>query len=235
MERIVTGKGFPLIKFQTRERIEQLQSGLLYMNSLKKYREMYKDSHDNIIGDPNEGKLIIHEAILHIPEKAEVQMLKDHALATSSENDYVFCMFGVNPQEHHTFRFTEEQRTKITEEYDTALLITDVYEFARRISCAAQRDGYEVEGKFVQYYDPSSDDVSRMVDLLNNGMRSIAFYKVNDYAYQQEYRFSIPYIDGKDHIEIDIGDISGISEIFSADKILSSLALTAASKDHSDK
>ena len=235
MEHIVTGKGFPLIKFQTRERIEQLQSGLLYMNSLKKYREMYKDSHDNIIGDPNEGKLIIHEAILHIPEKAEVQMLKDHALATASENDYVFCMFGVNPQEHHTFRFTEEQRTKITEEYDTALLITDVYEFARRISRSSQRDGYEVEGKFVQYYDPSSDDVSRMVDLLNNGMRSIAFYKVNDYAYQQEYRFSIPYIDGKDHMEIDIGDISGISEIFSADKLLSSLAITAASKDHSDK
>jgi len=235
LERIVTGKGFPLIKFQTRERIEQLQSGLLYMNSLKKYREMYKDSHDNIIGDPNEGKLIIHDAIIHIPEIAEAQKLKDVPLATASENDYVFCMFGVNPDEHHTFRFTEEQRTKITEEYDTALLITNVYEFPRRVFRAAQRDGYEIDGKFVQYYDPSLDDVSRMADLLINGMGSIAFYKVNDYAYQQEYRFSIPYVEGKDHIELNLEDISGISEIFPADKLLRSLAITPASPNYSDK
>ena len=194
---------------------------------------MYKDSHDNIVGDPNEGKLIIHDAILHIPEYAETQLLKDVALPNASENDYVFCMFGVNPHEHHTFRFTEEQQTKITEEYDTALLITDVYEFARRVLCAAQRDGFELEGNFVQYYDPSSDDVSRLADLINNGMRRIAFYKVKDYAYQQEYRFSIPYIDGKEHIEIDINDISDISEIFPADKLLSSLAITA-SKNYSD-
>ncbi|MGN1158253.1 MAG: hypothetical protein ACI4TK_18940 [Agathobacter sp.] len=235
MKHIATIKGFPLIKFQTRERIKELQNGLLYMNSLKKYREMYKDSHDNIIGDPNEGKLIVHEAIFHIPEEEEPQVLKDVALSTVSENDFVFCMFGVNPNKHKTFMYTEEQRTKISEKYDTALLITNVYEFCRRVQSAARDVGLEIKGNFVQYYDPSSDDIRRMVDLLKNGMRSIAFHKVNDYAYQQEYRFSIPYIDGKEHIEIDIKDISDISEIFPADKIFNSFAIADAPKDCSDK
>ena len=31
-------KGFPLIKFQSEERIESLQNGLIYMNSLEWFR-----------------------------------------------------------------------------------------------------------------------------------------------------------------------------------------------------
>lgn len=191
---------------------------------------MYKGSQNNVIGDPNEGKLIIHEAIFACPELDDKpQKIEDVAMATASENDYVFCMFGINPKNQKTFAFTEDQKENFSKEYDTALLITDVYEFSRRVLKAAQDMNLEIEGDFVRYYNPLSDDIRRLIDLLQNGMRKIAFYKVDDYAYQQEYRFTVPYIAGKDHIEVDMKSISDISEICSTQEILSSHTIAAGS------
>lgn len=48
-------KGFPLIKFQSEERIESLQNGLIYMNSLEWFRNNESDNGDEVIGDSFEA------------------------------------------------------------------------------------------------------------------------------------------------------------------------------------
>ena len=96
-----TIKGFPLIKFQNKNIIDKIVGGSFYMNSLKRYRELYEMEGDEFIGDPCEGKIFISEKLnaqFIVPEKEIFQNLKDVAISTPSEDDFVFCMFSVNPQ-----------------------------------------------------------------------------------------------------------------------------------------
>ena len=62
-------KGFPLIKFQSEERIESLQNGLIYMNSLEWFRNNESDNGDEVIGDS-------FEAMFHINEEVYVSLVE---------------------------------------------------------------------------------------------------------------------------------------------------------------
>ena len=56
---------------------------------------------------------------------------------------------------------------------------------------------------------------------LYRGMQNIAFWKRKDYSYQNEIRMIIPKFNSKlDHIEINIGDISGISRVYDTESLL---------------
>lgn len=203
-------KGFPLVKIKSHEMIEKIRAGSFYMNSLKVYRDMYKDCKDNVVGDPYEGKLIVHDAALHIPECAITKALNDYIFPTVNENDFVFCMFGVNPNRYCSFNFTEEQKQKLLGFDDTALVITDSDEFIRRIENAAVAKNLKITHRFVNYYDKKADDVWRFISLLY-GTENIVFHKIEEYSYQQEYRFTIQNYTNADFLELDIGDISDIT------------------------
>ena len=174
-----TIKGFPLIKFQNEEIINKTIGGSFYMNSLKHYRELYEMKGDEFIGDPCEGKIFISEKLdaqFIVPEKGIFQNLKDVAISTPSEDDFVFCMFSVNPQKNDEFRFTEEQREKIIGIYDTALIITDVYEYFKRIRKKALSEGIDITGGFVKYYDECIDTPQLFLNLMS-GMEKVVYYK----------------------------------------------------------
>lgn len=107
---------------------------------------------------------------------------------------------------------------------DTALVILDPDEFIRRVKVAAEQAGYKAYFKIVQYYDPTIDNGNMLISLLE-GMWNIAFWKRDSYAYQQEVRFVFtPGNEHIDHIELDIGDISDITAIVSAESVLSATA-----------
>ena len=214
-------KGFPLIKINSKEIIEKTRKGSFYMNSLKFYRDLYKNTHDEIIGDPFEGKIYMHSAIMNV--NGENITIKDAGLSTPNENDYVYCMFGVNPQLNTTFTFDDEQKKNLIGFNDTALIIMDVYEYCRRIFENAQKNGYQIQSNFVNYYDETNSDIQRMIDLYKKGLENVVFQKRKKYAYQQEYRFTIPYIENVDHIEFNIGDISDISEVFETRTLFNSV------------
>ena len=86
-------KGFPLIKIKSREIIDKIRAGSFYMSSLRKYREMYAECGDDTIGDPNEGKVIIHDAMFVSEEMGLCEQVTDQPIATVNENDFVFCMY----------------------------------------------------------------------------------------------------------------------------------------------
>lgn len=216
-------KGFPLIKIKSREIISKIQKGSFYMSSLKTYREMYNKSGDDTVGDPNEGKFVIHEAFLTIPETGESTLIMDQALPTVNENDFVFCMFGINPDLHNEFLFTDEQKQKLINFDDTAMLVTDVYEFCKRIVCAANLRGLTIKSGFVKYYDEHINNAKIYIDLFRNGTENIVFHKTKKYEYQQEFRFTIRNTTGEDHLCLDIGDISDITKVFTTEQLFSSI------------
>ena len=109
-EIIYSGQvSFPLIKIQTEEIISLIKKGSIRFNSLKLYRDFYNRYGDKTIGDPNEGKFFIHHGRVIITEKNIDKEVQNCYFSTANENDFVFCLFGVNPKEYDSFIFSEEK------------------------------------------------------------------------------------------------------------------------------
>lgn len=221
-----TIKGFPLIKFQSKEIIEKTIRGSFYMNSLRYYRELYEKEGDEFIGDPCEGKIFISKSLgvkFSIPEKGiYFQDLNDVAISTSHENDFVFCMFGINPDIYNNFEFTEEQRNKIQDKYDSALVITDIYEYCKRIMQGAESKKIEIKSGFVKYYDEHIDSPNLLISL-RKGIENVVFYKKKKYSTQHEFRFTSPNPQNAMSLELDIGDIRDISVQQSSKDVLKAI------------
>jgi hypothetical protein len=225
--KMVAIKKLPVVKFQRKDRIDSLQKGCVYMKTLRYYQEREAKFNDTIVGDAGEARWHINDAIMTVTPvlggETKMEKLNDVWFDTIHSDDYVFCLFGVNPYKHDAFEYTQEQKEKIAEFGDTALIITDFPELCRRIINAAERDGFAVKGAFVQYYDETVDDANRIISLMLD-MRNIAFQKRKQYAYQQEYRFLLtPKNDDKaEHIVLDIGNIEDISMTFKTADVLRS-------------
>lgn len=223
-------KGFPLIKFQNATRIESLQNGLIYMNSLEWFRKHESENGDAVVGDLFEAMFHVNEGKFILPDTGEQIEIKDELIGTSASNDYAYCMFGINPY-NNNFTFTDEQKDNIKEFGDTALLILDKDEFFNRIRKAALKEGYEIYSGFIRYYDEKQDSVNLILSLLS-GIHNIAFWKRKKYFYQQEFRFLVhTKSNEKDHLELNIGDIHDISKVFNTTEILNAKVVKIEEKE----
>ena len=119
------------------------------------------------------------------------------------------------------FNFTEEQKENIRKFGNKALVIINFDEFQRRIIEAAQKAGYKVVMKDVEYYPEGEPALPYLVNMCLN-FEDVAFWKNDSYKYQQEYRIALINTDDKseDAFTLDIGDISDISEVVSAKGVL---------------
>lgn len=215
-------KGTPLIKFQSSERIDDLRKGHLYAKTLGYYRKLEEETGDAEIGDSYEAMIHINEGTIRNAETGEEIVLNDDLIMTTNSHDYVFCMFGIYSNTM-SFEFTEKQKEKMLSFGDTALIVKDSDEFIRRICDAAVKKGYTPHFGAVQYYDPSIDNGNMIISLMR-GMWTIAFWKRKSYTYQQEGRFVFTPGDGKsDHIDLDIGDISDITEVMPSKDVLNAM------------
>jgi len=215
-------KGFPLIKFQSRERIESLQAGLVYANTLRYYRELEKRTGDATIGDSYDGLFHVNEGTLKLAESGEEIVLNDQLIETSASDDYVFCMFGIPANTEH-FQFTDEQREQMKSFGDSALIILDSDEFIKRVTDAARIEGYATHFGKVNYIDPGTDYANVLISM-QQGIWNVAFWKRDMYEYQKEARFIFdPGKTGVDHLELHIGDISDISVIVPAESALTGI------------
>lgn len=216
-------KGTPLIKFQSADRIKQLQKGSLYAKTLKYYRELEEETGDKEIGDCFEAMVHVNEAIIKIPSTGEEIELKDELIKTTHSDDFVFCMFGIYPQLEQ-FSFTEQQKDKMLSFGDTALIILDSTAFIERVKKAAEKAGFIAHFSAVKYYDETVDNANMIIDMLS-GMHNIAFWKREAYRYQQEGRFIfISEECHDDHIILDIGDISDISIALPSEQVLTGVS-----------
>ena len=215
-------KGFPLIKFKSRKIIESLQSGKIYLSCLKWFRDYENESGDMVIGDSLEGMLHVVDGTMINKSTGEHLELNKSALYTAESNSFVYCMSCINPSTEH-FEYSELQKKDFKEFGDTALLILDSTEFLNRVRKAASDKGYTIYFNRVHYYDANIDTADIWFSLFQ-GIHNIAFWKRKEYEHQQEFRMLIP--SGSctdDHIELDIGDISDISSIFTTEQILTAI------------
>lgn len=229
---IAQAKGPVYIKIKSSDVIKSIRSGNLWFTSLKYYRDLYENSEDDTIGDKYEGKLIVNDFEFissEMPKYNTNGIVKQHAFSTVNQNDYVFCLFSVHggQQNINEFIFNDEQREKLLNFGDTALIFKDFGKFSAKVKLAVQEKNYILSQNEVNYYDPTKND-NRTIDLLKKGMSNIVFHKTNKYEYQQEYRFTIPfegkYSDDKKFLtDINIGDISDITEVVPTEQLLGAI------------
>lgn len=222
-ERKLTLRGDPLIKFQDEQKIDALQKGVVYMKTLEYYRKREEETGDDTVGDLFEGMLHVNDGYAIIPELGICERLSDSLMRTTFSNSFVFCIFSILPN-IPSFQYTDEQKEKMSRFGDTALIITDRYEFVRRVTMAVQRDNLKGLHGFVRYTNEDEDSAAYWISLLQNGLSYSAFWKRKRYAYQQEYRFLIePPMVEADFYELNIGNIEDISVKVPATSALSGL------------
>jgi len=215
-------RGTPLIKFQSADRIEQLRQGHLYAKTLSYYRQCEKETGDVDIGDEFEAMLHVNQGQMINKKTGEAVTLDDSLISTSSSDDFVFCMFGIYPS-LDSFEFSDKQKERMLSFGDTALLILDSDAFINRVLRVATALGYEYHFEAVQYFDPQVDYANIWISLMR-GMWNIAFWKRESYRYQQEGRFVFtPNKSGADHIDLDIGNISDISEVIPSARVIKAI------------
>lgn len=225
MEKKHIIKGLPLIKFQDEEKIDYLRSGIIYANTFNYYRNKEQETGDPDLGDEYEAMIHIQNGYIYFPDSEKVKILEDNLIQTSYSNDYVFCMFGISfTGENYTF--TDKQKDKMLTFGDKALIVLDFEEFKKRVIKGANDNDCVVYFGKVQYYDTHVDGGNFLFSL-TKGMWNVAFWKRKRYSYQQEYRFLfVPNHrekqNIKDHIEINIGDISDITKVVSSRELLDS-------------
>jgi len=217
-----TIKGFPLVRFKSKGRIESFRRGEIYFNTLKWYRE---HEENNVVDDIFEGMVHINEATAITTPinggETQIEKLEDVLLKTTHSNDFVSCLFSVNPK-NDFFQFDEIQKIELQKFGDTALLITDADELLRRIAVAVDREKLKGRYGFVQYYNEKTDLINLWISLMQD-MGNIAFWKRKSYSYQQEFRITLLNDKSAENYTLNIGSIYDISEVFNTSQILNSM------------
>ena len=117
------------------------------------------------------------------------------------------------------YGFSEEQRKEMQSFGDTAVIITNVSEFIRRVSESAKLIGAQLGYGPVNYYR-DNEKTHQMQVMEQHGAAPL--WKRERYSNQREYRF---YLDKEtdDFLILDIGDIHDISVSMNAVDLLNGM------------
>lgn len=229
---------FLLIKFGSKDRLESLQKGCLYMKNLQYFIDLEKENLANSggQGDMFEGQLVQNDITVVVRDPITHAMLaQTKAEFTTVGFGYqkypVFCIFMLDSRNLvgqkiegdkfiRSHQFTAEQVNRIRSEFgDHALMIRNYPEFIQRVEDGLNAaDVVQYTKGYVQYYEPK--DLDYIKDTHSNHLK-VAFWKRKDYAFQQEFRI-LPHKKVDDHLSINIGDISDISQFFKTQDLLNS-------------
>lgn len=195
------------IKFQSEDKIDLLLGGMVYMKELQYYVDLEKKEQNDIVGDALENA--VFSKAYETPSGIPCNLILKNDFCKS----FVFCIYEANLDDDRSIIIHETDKIKKFGDY--ALWIKHMDQFINRIQLAASKSYYNITNGKVNYYD-DSEEVSI------EGMRSVsdkgtyAFAKRKKYKYQNEYRFVIntklDEIPNEDHLILDIGDISDITQ-----------------------
>ena len=202
------------------------------MKNLKYYVDLEKTTDDEAVGDKYDGQMVLQDVKINMYTVDTHEFIAQFdAHAASMNLGYlkcpVFCMFMFDYRNHveeHLdgdiltvrYQFTEEQLEKMPTFGDSVLIIKNGDEFINRVKNGLLNAGYGFTRDHVQYYGFNNIEHLKQVQKDNS---RIAFWKREKYSYQQEYRLLVhDFVD--DHLSVDIGDISDITDLLKADELL---------------
>ena len=234
MEKKTIKNGWSLLmKFGSEKNLKSLQRGQLYMKNLQYYVNLEKTTDDEDVGDKYDGQMALQNVkiTMYDYETGAFVTQMDAPVASISLGYLkcpVFCMFMFdyrNCVEEELagnivkvrYQFTEKQLSRLPNFGSHVLLIKNGNEFVDRVKNCLLNAGYGYTRDHVQYHDGNT--LQHIREIAKEDMR-IAFWKRQKYAYQQEYRI-LAHAQVEDHLCVDIGDISDITQLLSTSDLLS--------------
>jgi hypothetical protein len=221
-----------LMKFGSKENLERIQNGQVYMKNLDYYINLEKETTDENIGDMFDGQMPIHDVNISMynPETNELIYQFKSDMATMNlgfKKSPVLCMFILDQRNFISsnvnedllsfrFTFTEEQKEKLAKFGDSVLLIKNPEEFFNRMEAGLVADGINFTRDRVKYYEKN---IMQHFQDVTDDYKRIAFWKRKKYEHQQEYRYLIFNRSVEDHYTLSIKDLTDISEIVTIDTI----------------
>lgn len=179
-----------LMKFGTRENLEKLQFGSVYMKNLQYYIDLENSSDDEDVGDKYDGLLPIQDVKISIYTVDTNEFVTQFQSPISTMNlGYnkcpVFCMYMFDNRNNTAetlsgdeltvrYDFSDEQKRKIGRFGDSVLLITNGNEFIARMKKGFLDAGISFSRDVVKYYNGNT--LEHMQEIQKDNAR-IAFWK----------------------------------------------------------
>lgn len=232
---------YPLARVSSKEHIEELRAGQLFLRNLFYYQTKEKDDkarsdqYDGSVRFPDSGVLsaIFHNNV----ENARITKITAH----------VACFYHFHCEKKGCFYVPEEDKQDLRRfNRDTAIII-DTDEFVRRIEFACEKLGLPLMHRDVVYLNSVQEQT--VINSIKSGfipsyVQNPQFVKNERFSHQHEYRVAIDYTPGdlrelfsreafslkngaiidsirESKLTVNIGSIEDISEVFTLEEFLS--------------
>ena len=203
------------VKFGQKEHIEGLQNkGLLYLNTVDFFKKL--ESEQGVRGDFLEGASEIKniyeqdKSILTInpggKDEIHLNLTKAQIRQFFNYKGNIFSLFSIFNNKKETKEIEFEKSMKSFG--DTALIITNVSEFLKRVKLELDRQKYKFDWRLVDYYNENERNLKE----LN------IFSKASTFQNQNEFRIYVENVNNKP-LKIEIGSIKEISYIVESEKL----------------
>ncbi|MGG0545415.1 hypothetical protein ABEY63_26450 [Priestia aryabhattai] len=223
-----------LLKFT--DHIDSLVRGNLHMNNLQYYIDLEKKTRIRGRGDKFEASQVYTGVQMEMYNGETDELIgtgtSESASILVEENAKtpVFCLFAITAQdlrivgENETHYITEldfptEELEKMISEFSEKVVKIIPLEFFNRVTKTFKEKGYTYKTQLVKYDDYSINSSERM-DSYQNNSNEVVFWKEDCFKHQNEYRIAIKNRKIDEAIDVNIGDISDITEVLDARDLL---------------
>ncbi|OPL10248.1 MAG: hypothetical protein AVO34_11625 [Firmicutes bacterium ML8_F2] len=166
-------------------KLESLQKGTIYMNTLRFFKELEEKAKEKGMGDKNEGSIILTELNLKFYDYETKELVYEgpaRRSAITMEEDLqklVFCMsyldFGsLNIIEEGMdfvkamFSFSGEQKKNFVESFGKYVMVISCSDFINSVRATFEKENIAWVGDKVKYSDFSINYMDRLEDYMNN-------------------------------------------------------------------
>lgn len=218
------------LKFSSKENLEKLQNGSLYLNNFQFFKDLELKEEQKGQGDAHDVAVRIFDAEITFknPETGEV-MLEGKAASMKLEDNtfnkmHLFCMTAITPEQlkvnmiddkgvaHTDLILSDELKQKALENFGDHVMLINIGLFIDRVEQICKDKGILVFRNKINYRDMSINHLDRM-NSFSEGTVDFFFQKDNFFEYQNEYRLLFPELQSETPEIIDIGSIEEFTKI----------------------
>ncbi|MDR4887528.1 hypothetical protein RGU12_08130 [Fredinandcohnia sp. QZ13] len=227
-----------LLKFSDKKYLEDLSSGLLYMNQFKFFKEQEEKEGNRGQGDKNELALILNDVDWKLtPIGSDEVVLQGKASESVLRSDddlqnHLYCATAITPDVLEVMSLNkktgiakvklvlpDEMVEKAENEFGDHVALINVGKFFERVDEAANKKGVYIASNIVRYEDQSINRTER-INAFNKGSLDLYFEKDIFFKYQNEYRLVAFGGEPSGPLQLELGDISEDVSIIETKQLL---------------
>lgn len=216
-------------------KLESLQKGNLYLNTLRFFKELEEKTKIKGIGDKNEGSMILIELQIKIYNNETNELVYQGPAGRSAfslDEDlqkHAFCLCYLDYSNLEIYEridnclnariiFTDDQKEEFKKSFGKHVLVVPFNIFIEKLEDTFNKEEIAFVRDLVKYDNFSINNKERLDDFMENRPNKY-FWKDNYFKTQREYRIIVLNRDSDEPFKINIGNISNNSFITNSENL----------------